>query len=273
MNNLEASILLLLGSTIAGLIGSLTGLGGGFLLVPLMTLGFGVDIHHAAGASLISIIATSSGASAAYVKDGFSNIRIGLLLETATTLGAIAGVFVAASLSSPLLKEIFGWVLLISAFLSNAPLTTERLNTSNESRAAKFFQLDGSYPSLSGIRSYTVHQVGWGYMIMAVAGLVSGMLGIGAGTLKVLAMDKIMQLPMKVSLTTCNFMIGVTACASAGIYFHMGYINPVLAMPVIIGGVGGSVVGAGLLPKIHSQRLRMLFSAVLVIIGLQMILS
>src|SRR5262245_9461879 len=210
MNILEFSLLLWLGSTATGLLGPLTGLGGGVVLVPLLTLVFQVDIRYAIGASLISVIATSSGAAAAYVKEGFTNMRIGMFLEIATTMGALIGAWVAAWVPTSVIAIIFGVMLLYSAYLSKRPLP-EHLDGSPSDPLATRLRLDGHYPTRQGPRFYHVHRVPFGFSLMALAGALSGLLGIGSGAVKVLAMDQAMRIPFKVSTTTSNFMIGVTA--------------------------------------------------------------
>jgi uncharacterized membrane protein YfcA len=270
MNTLEFTALVLAGSLLAGLLGSLTGLGGGVVLVPLLTLFFKVDIRYAIGASLVSVIATSSGAAAAYVKEGFSNIRIGMFLEIATTLGALCGAFLAVRVPTKAIAIIFGVVLLVSAFLSRKPRSAAQRNTPPDPLATRL-NLNGSFPDLDGKRSYNVQGVPAGFSIMFGAGALSGLLGIGSGALKVLAMDQAMKIPFKVSTTTSNFMIGVTAAASAGVYLNRGYIDPGLSMPVMLGVLAGSLVGARILVKAETKWLRLIFSAVIVLLGFEML--
>src|SRR6267142_211092 len=247
MNILEFTALVIVGSVIAGLLGSLTGLGGGVVLVPLLTLFFKVDIRYAIGASLVSVIATSSGAAAAYVKEGYTNIRIGMFLEIATTLGALAGATLAAKLSTAVIAVVFGLVLIYSSYLSSRP-RTETMRKDPPDRLATFLRMDGTYPTPQGPQTYHVQGIPLGFGLMFIAGTLSGLLGIGSGAVKVLAMDQAMRLPFKVSTTTSNFMIGVTAAASAGVYLNRGYIDPGLAMPVMLGVLVGSLAGARLLP-------------------------
>jgi uncharacterized protein len=193
------------------------------VIVPLLTLVFGVDLRYAIGASLLSVIATSSGAAAAYVKEGYSNIRVGMLLEVATTLGALSGVFVAALVSSSTIAMVFGVVLLVSAALSLRQKADVSAQTHIDPLATRL-RLDGSYPTSQGATTYHVQHIPVGAGLMFVAGALSGLLGIGSGAVKVLALDEAMRLPFKVSTTTSNFMIGVTAAASAGIYLQRGYV-------------------------------------------------
>ncbi len=270
MNIFEFTILVAAGSFVAGLLGSLTGLGGGVVLVPLLTLFFKVDIRYAIGASLVSVIATSSGAAAAYVKEGFSNIRIGMFLEIATTLGALFGAFLAAVVSTRAIAIIFGVVLLYSAYLSRKPRSPEERNLPSDPLATQL-RMNGSFPSEEGIRHYNVQKVPAGFGLMFGAGALSGLLGIGSGAVKVLAMDQAMKIPFKVSTTTSNFMIGVTAAASAGVYLNRGYVDPGLAMPVMLGVLAGSLFGVRILMKAETKVLRLVFSLVIVVLGLQMV--
>ena len=270
MNALEFTILTGLSSFVAGLLGSMTGLGGGVVIVPLLTLVFGVDIRYAIGASLVSVIATSSGAAAAYVKEGYSNIRIGMFLEIATTMGALAGASVAARLPTSVIAVIFGLVLIYSAYLSVRP-QAERISDDPPDRLATLLRMDGSYPTPGGPQTYHAHAIPTGFGLMFVAGMLSGLLGIGSGAVKVLAMDQAMRLPFKVSTTTSNFMIGVTAAASAGVYLNRGYIDPGLAMPVMLGVLAGSLLGARLLVRAQTRMLRIVFSLVIVLLGAEMI--
>jgi len=271
MNNTEFSALLFGGSVVAGLIGSLTGLGGGVVIVPLLTIGFGVDIRYAIGASLISVIATSSGAASAYVREGFSNVRVGMFLEIATSAGALAGAALAAYVPAAGLAILFGCVLLFSAF---APSHEVRSGPGQEQAAGSIgarLGLNSTYPTSAGMTAYSVQRVPLGFGIMGIAGMLSGLLGIGSGAVKVLAMDLAMGLPFKVSTTTSNFMIGVTAAASAGVYLHRGYVDPGLVMPVMLGVVAGSLTGAKLLVKLASTQVRMIFRGVIVVLGVEML--
>ena len=271
MNILEFTILVGAGSFLAGLLGSLTGLGGGVVLVPLLTLFFKVDIRYAIGASLVSVIATSSGAAAAYVKEGFSNIRIGMFLEIATTLGALTGAFLAAFVPTKALAIIFGLMLLYSAYLSRKPRPRAERNSPPDQLATRL-RMNGSFPSEEGgMRNYNVQRVPLGFSLMFGAGALSGLLGIGSGAVKVLAMDQAMKIPFKVSTTTSNFMIGVTAAASAGIYLNRGYVDPGLVMPVMLGVLAGSLLGVRILVKAETKMLRLVFSIVIAVLGLQMI--
>jgi uncharacterized protein len=269
-STLEFTLLIAAGSLVAGMLGSLTGLGGGVVIVPLLTLVFHVDIRYAIGASLVSVIATSSGAAAAYLKEGYSNMRVGMFLEVATTIGALCGAYLAARMPTAGIAIIFGIVLLYSAWMSIHPDANVAPGQTQD-RIAGLLRLDGSYPTPEGMRAYHVRGVPLGFGLMYVAGVLSGLLGIGSGAVKVLAMDRAMHIPFKVSTTTSNFMIGVTAAASAGIYLHRGYIDPGLAMPVMLGVAAGALIGARILPGAKVRTLRIVFSVAIAAIAVQMI--
>jgi uncharacterized membrane protein YfcA len=266
----EFTLLVALAAFAAGFLGSLTGLGGGMVITPVLVLLFGVDLHYAIGATLISVIATSSGAAAAYVKEGYSNIRIGMFLEIATTTGAIVGAFLSTRVASGWIAIIFGLVLMGSAYLANRPMP-ERSTDGPRDHLATLLRMHGTYPTAEGPRIYHVGAVPGGFSLMFVAGVLSGLLGIGSGAVKVLAMDQIMRLPFKVSTTTSNFMIGVTAAASAGPYLARGYIDPGLAMPVSLGVLSGALLGARVLVGARTQALRRVFSLVILVLAIEMI--
>ena len=270
MNVLEFTGLVFIGSFVAGLLGALTGLGGGVVLVPLLALFFKVDIRYAIGASLVSVIATSSGAAAAYVKEGFSNIRIGMFLEIATTIGALFGAYIAGSVPTSAIAIVFGAMLMYSAYLSRRPRTAKERNVPQDALATRL-KMNGSFPEGNGIRHYNVKNVPTGFGLMFGAGTLSGLLGIGSGAVKVLAMDQAMKIPFKVSTTRSNFMIGVTAAASAGVYLARGYIDPGLTMPVMLGVLGGSLLGARILVEAETKWLRILFSIVIAVLGIEML--
>jgi uncharacterized protein len=267
--------ILFAGALFAGLIGSLTGLGGGVIIVPLLTLGFGVDIRYAIGTSLISVIATSSGAASAYVKEGLLNIRIGMFLEIATTLGAIAGAAIAVFAPTHAIAVIFGLVLIYSAINSFKKRkqieNASNIDSQKTGWLTNLLKSEGSYITNSGTMHYKLQNLGGGFLVMSLAGILSGLLGIGSGALKVIAMDSIMKIPFKVSTSTSNFMIGVTAAASAGIYLTRGYIDPVLSMPVMVGVLIGSLTGAKLLLKSQTKSIRVIFAIVITILALEMI--
>lgn len=268
---LTFTVILLVGAYCAGLLGSLTGLGGGVVVIPLLTLCFNVDFHYAIGAALVASIATSSGSGSAYVKEGITNIRLGMFLEIATTIGAVIGAFVALHwLPINAIAIIYGLVLILTAAMQ------QRRKSDHEgvrgSEAARRLKLYGSWPQRDGsVKHYELRNVGGGFGVMGVAGFLSGILGIGSGVLKVLAMDCIMKVPFKVSTTTSNFMMGVTACASAVVYIQNGYIAPGIACPVMIGVLGGALTGARLLKRMNVKVLRQIFCVAILLVAANMI--
>jgi uncharacterized protein len=270
MNVLEFTFLVWAGSLAAGFLGALTGLGGGVVLVPLLTIVFHVDLRYAIGASLVSVIATSSGSAAAYVKEGFSNIRIGMFLEIATTTGALLGAYLTAKIPASGIAIIFGLMLIYSAYVSRRTRPRSDTEQPPDPLATKL-KMNGDFPDTSGTRHYNVYRVPAGFGVMFGAGALSGLLGIGSGALKVVAMDQAMKIPFKVSTTTSNFMIGVTAAASAGVYLSRGYIDPALSMPVMLGVLIGSLLGTRVLVKTQTKLLRLVFSGVIVLLGLEML--
>lgn len=257
----------------AGIFGALLGLGGGAIIVPVLTIALGIDIHYAIGASIVSVIATSSGAAAAYLRDGVTNIRVGMFLEMATTTGAIAGAFIAGFLGGPILFIIFGGVLLYSAFAMFRRRNAELPAGIEMGPLANFLHLGSSYydTSLDRLVQYNVRGARYGLPLMFIAGAVSGLLGIGSGVLKVPAMDIAMKLPMKVSTATSNLMIGVTAAASAGVYFVRGDVNPFIAAPVAMGVLIGATLGTRIMMRARSTQIRKVFIIVLVIVALEML--
>jgi uncharacterized membrane protein YfcA len=274
VTQLDFSALSFAGSLFAGFLGSLAGLGGGVVIVPMLVLAFHVDVHYAIGASLIAVIGTSSGAQAAHShgKEGFSNPRIGLFLEIATTMGAICGAFLSTNTPTKWIALIFGLVLLYSAFSSLRP-KKEALSTCPPDRLAAKMRLVGAYPDAGKMVRYSARRVPLGFGLMFGAGTLSGLLGIGSGAVKVLAMDEAMEIPFKVSTATSNFMIGVTAAASACVYLSKGYINPEVAMPVTIGVLIGSLLGARFLVKARVQSVRVVFAIVIALLGAEMIFN
>lgn len=270
MSILVLALFLAIGSFGAGLLGALTGLGGGLVVVPMMTLLFHIDLRYAIGASLVSVIATSSGAAAAYVREGYTNVRVGIFLEVATTIGALTGAALAGFIPTSALAVLFGLVLLYTAYRSFSSPDDHPTDLPPDPLAVRL-RLNSTYPTASGVRSYSVQGVKGGFALMFLAGILSALLGIGSGIVKVLAMDRRMKLPFKVSTTTSNFMIGVTAAASAGVYLHRGYIDPALAFPVMLGVLGGALIGARILAGARTLWLRRLFTAVVVILAFEML--
>jgi uncharacterized membrane protein YfcA len=270
MSVLVITLIILAGSYFAGLLGSLTGLGGGVVIIPLLTLLLNVNIHYAIGAALISVIATSSGSAAAYVKEGITNIRLGMFLEIATTIGAMTGAMLALHIQTSVIAVVFGVILIFSALMSLRP--KKEIVNQRKSLWAEKLKLNSSYPTPNGPVNYGVLNVAGGFFMMLFAGIISGLLGIGSGALKVVAMDGIMRIPFKVSTTTSNFMIGVTAAASAVVYLQRGYIDPGLSMPVVIGVLLGALTGSKILVHTKSsQWLRWVFAVIVTFLAIQMI--
>jgi uncharacterized membrane protein YfcA len=268
------SLAVLFTSVGAGAVGSILGLGGGILLIPILTIFYGVDIHYAMGASIISVIATSSGAAASYLRTGLSNLRVGLFLVMATISGALVGALLAGVVPVRALELILGLALSYSAFTTIRQLHDELPEHLGEDRHAIRFDLGGRYHDLRLQRevAYRAHRVAPGFAAMFGAGLLSGMLGIGSGAFKVLAMDYLMRLPMKVSTATSNFMIGLTASASAGIYFSRGDINVLIVAPVAIGVLAGAYLGTTLMARMRNTTVRKLFLPIVVYLAISMIL-
>jgi uncharacterized membrane protein YfcA len=264
------ALFLVVGAFGAGLLGALTGLGGGLVVVPMMTLLFHIDLRYAIGASLVSVIATSSGAAAAYVREGFTNVRVGIFLEVATTVGALTGAAISGFIPTSALAVLFGLVLLYTAYRSFRAPEDHPTDLRSDPLAVRL-RLNSTYPTPAGVRAYSVQGVKAGFALMLVAGVLSALLGIGSGIVKVLAMDHTMKLPFKVSTTTSNFMIGVTAAASAGVYLHRGYIEPALAFPVMLGVLAGALLGARILAGAKTLWLRRIFTTVVVVLALEML--
>ncbi|MFD2555302.1 sulfite exporter TauE/SafE family protein [Sphingobacterium tabacisoli] len=269
MTILTFTLILFLGTFIAGLLGSLTGLGGGVVVIPLLTLLFHVDIRYAIGAALLASIATSSGAATAYVKEGITNIRLGMFLEIATTIGAVVGALIAIYMPTNTIAIIFGVVLIFSAIMTLRKKNEHAL--AGGSPLAEKLKLNSTYPVDGQKVPYKLTNIVGGFSLMGVAGVLSGLLGIGSGSLKVLAMDGLMKIPFKVSTTTSNFMIGVTAAASAVVYLQRGYMDPGIAFPVILGVLCGAITGSKLLKKMNPKTLRLIFAIAITLVALQMI--
>ena len=270
MTVLAFTLILLVSAYLAGLLGSLTGLGGGVVVIPVLTLGFGVDFHYAIGAALVASIATSSGSGSAYVKEGITNIRLGMFLEIATTIGAVVGAIIAVWLNNSTIAIIYGCVLLLTAAMQ------QRRKSDHDgvvgSDLARRLKLFGTWPQRDGsMKAYQLRGVGGGFSVMLLAGVLSGILGIGSGVLKVIAMDGIMKVPFKVSTTTSNFMMGVTACASAVVYIQRGNIVPGIACPVLIGVLFGALTGARLLKNLDVRLLRQIFCIAILLVAFNMI--
>jgi uncharacterized membrane protein YfcA len=261
-------------SVLAGALGALLGLGGGIIVVPALTLLFGLDIRFAIGASIISVIATSSGAAAAYVRDHMTNLRTAMFLELGTTVGAITGAYLAGVIGGRWLFIVFGLVLGYSAIVMLRS-RHQNLHEVPQDAWADKLRLHGEYFDEAEQRQvkYKVTHTPIGLGLMWLAGVVSGLLGIGSGALKVPAMDLAMRLPIKVSSATSNFMIGVTAAASAGVYFARGDIDPFIATPVAAGVLLGATAASKLLPKLRNQTVRVAFVVVLLWVSGEMLLK
>ncbi len=271
MTILKFTLLLLSGAYLAGVVGSLTGLGGGVVIMPLLTLVFHVDIRYAIGAALLASIANSSGAASAYVKEGITNIRLGMFLEIATTVGAVIGALIAVYTPTNTIAILFGSILLFSAAMTLRKKNQDALAVG--SKAAATLQLNNNYPTKDGLVNYQLKNVGAGFSIMTLAGVFSGLLGIGSGALKVLAMDSTMHIPFKVSTTTSNFMIGVTAAASAVVYLQRGYMDAGIAFPVVLGVLAGAFTGSKLLSRIDAKVLKYIFCTAIVFVAAEMIFN
>ncbi|MCT3896976.1 permease [Elizabethkingia anophelis] len=271
MTILVFTLILLVGAYMAGFLGSLTGLGGGVIIIPLLTLVFHVDIRYAIGAALLASIATSSGAASAYVKEGITNIRLGMFLEIATTIGAVIGAFIAIYMPTNAIAVIFGVVLIFSAAMTVRKKHEAKLTEG--SKLSEKLKLNSTYPVNGEKVSYQLTNVAGGFSLMTLAGVLSGLLGIGSGSLKVLAMDSTMKIPFKVSTTTSNFMIGVTAAASAVVYLQRGYMDPGIAFPVVLGVLAGALTGAKILPKINPKILRIIFAVAITAVAIEMIIN
>lgn len=265
---------LCLTSVLAGGAGAVLGLGGGILLIPVLTLGFGVDLHYAMGASIVSVIATSSGAAAAYLRSSLSNVRIGLFLALATVSGALVGAGLAGVVPARVLELLLGLALAYSTVSTVRQLRVELPEVPDADPLALRFGLEGAYYDVALDRDvkYRATHVTQGFVAMFGAGLLSGLLGIGSGAFKVLAMDHCLRLPMKVSTATSNFMIGITSAASAGIYFARGDIHPLLAAPVAVGVLIGAAAGTRLMARLRNTTVRKAFVPILGWLAVSMIL-
>ncbi len=270
MTILTFTLILFFGAILAGLVGSLTGLGGGVIIIPLLTLVLGVDLHYAIGAGIISVIATSSGSAAAFVKEGITNIRLGMFLEIATTIGAVIGVLVAVYFNANFIAILFGCILIFSALMTLFK-KVKAVEVYEEDLWSKKLKLSYVFYDRGVQQGYGVRNVPAGFAMMLFAGAMSAILGIGSGALKVLAMDNIMKLPFKVSTTTSNFMMGVTAVASAVVYAFRGQIVLGIAMPVCLGVLLGSTFGAKILLRAKPTVLKKFFAFIIIFLAIQMI--
>lgn len=277
---MEDILLLIAICAIAGLIGSLVGLGGGLIITPVLTTFFDVDIKYAIGASILAVIATSSGASISFLKDKITNVKVGLFLEIFTTVGALLGALLAGIFSSQVLYILFSCILMNSFYGMLKKSGIIKSKSSNreveeKDRYAEKLGFASSYYDKAEKKeiSYEVYNVKQGSAVMFGAGLASGLLGIGSGAFKIMALDGYMRLPIKVSTATSNFMMGVTASASALIYFFNGTINPYIAAPVALGTLIGSMVGSRVMQILNAKYLRYLMLPILFFTIVNMIMK
>lgn len=273
-----SSILLLAAvGLFAGIFGAVFGIGGGMIVTPVMTIGLGLDIKYAIGASVIAVIATSSGASIAYLKDDMLNLRVAMFLEIATTIGAIFGAILTGVLPAKILYVLFGLLLIFSSWnmLRKMRAGHESYRNTQPDGLSTKLKLNGSYHDQATNQDidYQVANVPGGFAMMLGAGLASGLLGIGSGAFKVIAMDTIMKMPLKPSSATSNLMMGVTAAASATVYFFNGSIKPEIAAPLAIGILVGATIGSRIMQHLQAKLLRQIFVPILFLIGLQMFLK
>jgi hypothetical protein len=261
----------------ASALGGMLGMAGGIFIVPVLTIFGGVGIHAAISASIVSVIACSCSSAAPFLNERLTNIRLAIVLEVATTLGALTGVFLMGVLPASFLFFLFAAILTLSAqqMLARRRQTFSAVSAGGEKEWASILRLHSSYPDRALERdiAYQVQRVPLGMMLMYGAGLVSALLGIGGGVLKIPAMDAALRLPIKVSSATSNFMIGVTAAASAGVYFIRGDILPAIAGPVVLGSILGALLGARIFRAASNERIRLVFVMVIIALAVQMFLS
>ena len=274
---LHTALLMLGVGIFAGIMGSILGIGGGMIVTPIVTLAMGLDIKYAIGASIIAVIATSSGSTIAFLKDDVLNLRVAMFLEIATTIGAIIGALLTGAFEPMILYILFGSLLVFSSWNMYRKMRSgqEVLQQVHADKWAEKFNLNSSYYDKNTKQQvdYQVENVPGGFLIMLGAGLASGMLGIGSGAFKVMAMDGAMKMPLKPSSATSNLMMGVTAAASATVYFFNGSIRPDLAVPLALGILGGSTIGTRIIQNLPSKLIRLIFIQILLYLGLQMILK
>ena len=274
---LHTALLMLGVGIFAGIMGSILGIGGGMIVTPIVTLAMGLDIKYAIGASIIAVIATSSGSTIAFLKDDVLNLRVAMFLEIATTIGAIIGALLTGAFEPMILYILFGSLLVFSSWNMYRKMRSGQgvLQQVHADKWAEKFNLNSSYYDKNTKQQvdYQVENVPGGFLIMLGAGLASGMLGIGSGAFKVMAMDGAMKMPLKPSSATSNLMMGVTAAASATVYFFNGSIRPDLAVPLALGILGGSTIGTRIMQILPSKLIRLIFIPILLYLGLQMILK
>lgn len=274
---ISTTLLLIAVGLFAGVAGAILGLGGGIIITPILTLAMGLDIKYAIGASIIAVIATSSGSTVAYLRDEVLNLRVAMFLEIATTIGAILGALLTGVLNPSYLYVLFGLLLLFSCWnmIKKLRAGRELTTTVKSDKWAKKLDLNGSYFDKSELKNvdYEVTNVPGGFSMMFGAGFASGLLGIGSGAFKVMAMDTIMHMPLKPSSATSNLMMGVTAAASATVYFFNGSVLPQIAVPLALGILVGAVIGSRIMQVLPARVIRMIFVPVIFYVGLQMILK
>ncbi|XIF19570.1 MAG: sulfite exporter TauE/SafE family protein [Acetilactobacillus jinshanensis] len=260
----------------AGIAGAILGLGGGIIVTPILTLAYGLPIKYAIGASIIVVIATSSGATISYLKDNVLNLRVAMFLEIATTIGAVAGSLLTGILNPKYLYVLFGLLLVFSGFNMAKKVKGRQDNLAKHTdKIAHQLELDSSYYDKAAHKkiNYQVTHVPSGFAVMFGAGLASGLLGIGSGAFKVIAMDTFMKMPLKPSSSTSNFMMGVTAAASATVYFFNGSIQPQIAVPLALGILVGAVAGSRIMQHLPAKWIRIVFVPILFYIGIDMLLQ
>jgi uncharacterized membrane protein YfcA len=253
----------------AGFVGAISGLGGGVFIVPALIIIAHMPMRVAVGASLISVVATSAGASVAFVRDGWTNLKVAMVLECATVTGAVTGAYLAGIVPVVVLELLFAAMMLQSAYFSVMKKGDDILPKGDS--LAERLDLAGDIPDQQGqLVHYEVAKVPQGGLLMIVAGLMSGLLGIGSGALKVMAMDYIMHVPLKVSSATSNFMIGVTAGAGALVFLARGDVSTTLAAPVALGVTAGALAGSRVLPRLEVSALRVVFVVIMILIAAEM---
>jgi uncharacterized membrane protein YfcA len=270
LSNLAFAIIALFISFLAGVFGSLTGLGGGLLIVPLLNLGFGIDLHHAIGTSLISIIATSCASSIKYISYGFVNLRLAMLFGIPMTLGSIFGALIAFEISTKVISLVFGIVLFASA-LFNFLKRNSQYQIIEKDHYATFFKLNSSYLESGKSVEYNLRHIPFGTLLMFIGGALSSLLGIGSGVINVPTLENLMKLPLRVSAGTSTLMIGVTAIAGIGLYLPYGYVDPIITFPVVLGILLGSFIGSALMKNLKVKLLRQIFIIFTVIIAYKMV--
>ncbi len=270
MTLISFTLFTLILSFFAGIIGALTGLGGALITIPVMVLFLHVNIHYAMGAGLFAVMATSSGTAMAYLRSGFTNVRIGIFLEIAAAIGAVIGAYVTNFLPAHFIQVLFGFIFIVMSYFAwRRHSESSTLHTAHY--MANYLLLNGSYPTPEGEKIYLVQNVWSGFSLMGLAGILSGLLGIGSGTMKVIAMDQAMQIPYKVSTSTSNFIIGITAAVGAMVFFAHGYVDPIITFPVVTGVLIGALLGAKMMPHLPVKHLRKLFSMLVLLLALEMI--